>query len=70
MMLIYRLGQIAAALWLILATIHMADGMVIHDVAGFLTGAVLPAMVLWGAGWLIAVAVGLTLQGIGRLFHK
>jgi len=69
-MLIYRIGQTAAVLWLIVASINMADGMVIKDVDLFLTGAVLPAIGLWAAGWLLAVVIGLVLRGIGRLFHQ
>jgi hypothetical protein len=70
MMLIYRLGQVAAVLWFILMTAQLADGWVIYDTSAFLTAAVLPAVGIWLAGWLLAVSVGLLLRGKGRLFHQ
>jgi uncharacterized membrane protein len=69
-MLIYRLGQTVAVLWLVIVSANLADGMVIHDVSAFLTAAVLPAVAIWIGGWVLAMVVGYALRGIGRLFHQ
>jgi len=64
MMLIYRLGQIAAWAWIALVVIVASgNGSVAPSVVGV---AIIPAVALWLGGWLLAMMIGSVLRVFTR----